>query len=185
MNFELHLEHLVIHTLFLQNEKTIYKGNVCFINRLLLERFVFNNVKQSGLDVDYEKRVDTFLKSGIQVDYNNILYFQLNRCFLALSMGNGSLIVNCVNTFASGLSGEEDDEYLKDIENAKGQQALLRQKHREALTIQKGISLDEYDKEDIERGCVKFFYGLKFQALIRLCRRLGIFGKRPIEEEIK
>jgi len=142
-----------------------------------------DKMRKSGLDSDFEQRVDDFLRSSIEVDFNNTLFFQLNRCFLALSMGDIGMIKFTVDAFGDALTIQYDQEYKKDIQDAMKIKDAEMRKKMQRYEEAEGYSPGTFEEGMISNDCLLNYYRKKFSALIRLCHRENIFGKKPFESE--
>lgn len=127
---------------------------------------------------EFEENVNKFMNFG-EVNYNKIIFFQINRCFHLGTSNMLELFANSVDMLEAGLAFYIDDEgYKKDLSDAESNRKNLHENMVKKNTNQytgKPRNIDQ-------KSTVKLFYVKKFNALIKLAKKNGLFGKERTEE---
>jgi len=142
-----------------------------------------DKIARAGFDPGMEERIDEHLAAA-QVDFNTILYYQVNRCFLALSIGELFIVKNTVDAFGVALAPFKDNEYEERIKYALKVMENEIEKQADYFADAHGYSPDEFEMQEIKQVTQIRFYREKMEALVELCIRKQIFGKKQIENEI-
>ncbi len=113
--------------------------------------------------------------SETELDFNKILFIQLNRCNLAISTNDTESIISSITAFDLNLESSKDSEF-------KSKLTFLNNKYKPSL--KQRSKEDNWGYRRRRSNVLVEYYIKRFALLIRLASRKGFLGKQLGEDTL-